>query len=181
MSDGITDSYRDQRRAEAYEEFLCRLADYIENPIEENLTVLKSAGEQTDGVPRGLVSGRTDISSGIEDLLKALFENDERIWGKLLLNAHGGYPEEGFRKLKRLSPFKDKIIVEVDYGIGFVSLSGEFQNLIDKVIGGAHNMKTYDGDSYMLAIPNDVLKDANVVWLKCGIGGVKGSRKAREK
>lgn len=181
MSDGITDSYRDQSRAEEYEKFLGRLADYLENPNEEKLAVLKLAGEQTDRIPRGLMSGQTDISSRMENLLAKLFENDERVWGKLLLNAHGDFPEKSFYRLKKLSPFRDQILLEVDYGIGFVTLRGDFQELIDKTINTAHNMKIYDGDKYLVVIPADVLKEAKVVWMECGISGVKAPRKAREK
>ena len=181
MSDGITDSYRDQRRAECYEKFLCWLADYIENPTEESLASLKLAGEQTDRIPRGLMGGQTNIASGLENLLAKLLEGNERFWGGLLLSAHGGCPDESFRKLKKVSPFKDKIIIGVEYGIGFVNLIGEAKELFDRIIGKEQNMKIYDGDTYLAAIPKDVLKDTQIVWLKSGVSGVKGPRKAKEK
>jgi hypothetical protein len=179
MSDGITDSYRDQRRAEDYEYFLDCLVGYLEKQIGENLVAVKKAAAATDAVPRGLMSGRTNLSDGLDGLLEKLLEKDERMRGKLLFSAHNIYPPTAFEKLKGLSPFKNRLLVWVDYGIGFVNLRGELQGLIDKAIARGRNMKIYDADKYLLTLPESVLNRTEVIWLDCGYLGIKEPRKAR--
>jgi len=180
MSDGITDSYRDQRRAECFEDFLSCLADHLEQSSDEKISRLLKAASETDQVPRGLMSGRTNLSEGLSGLLEKLLAGDEQTWGNLLMTAHGGYPDKSFYRLKKVSPFKDKILLKMDYGIGFVSLHGDFQNFLDKFVGSEKNLKIYDGDSYLVTISKEAFNGAGVVWLKSGISGVKGPRKARE-
>lgn len=180
MSDGITDSYRDQRRAECYEEFLSCLADHLEQPSDEKASLLLKAASETDQVPRGLMSGQTNLSIGLSGLLEKLLARDEKIWGNLLMSAYGGYPDKSFYRLKKISPFEDKVLLKVEYGIGFVSLHGDFQNFLDRFVGKEKNLKIYDGDSYLVTIPEEALSGAGVTWLNSGISGVKGPRKARE-
>ncbi|MBI4160486.1 MAG: hypothetical protein HY506_01100 [Candidatus Yanofskybacteria bacterium] len=178
MSDGITDSNRDARRGELYDQFLRALANYIKDKTEENLDNLRQAAESVDDVPRGLMSERTDLASGLNKILAALISNDKKVWGSLLLIA-AGRNESEYRRLKKLSPFADDIIVGVDYGMGFVNLRGDVQHFIDDIISRDKNMKIYDADRYLLAIPKSSFSGVEVVWLRCDKYGVKESRKAR--
>ena len=181
MSDGITDSYRDQRRAECFANFLLRLVVFLEDGSSsvEKLELLKQAASQTDDVPRGLMSGQTSLSEGLNTLIANLQKKDERTWGNLLMTAHGDLPDISFYRLKKLSPFKDKILLQVDYGCGFVTLRGDFQNFIDNLIRFDKNLKVYDADTYLITLPKETMNEVTVVWLKCGISGVRGPRKAR--
>ena len=181
MSDGITDSYRDQRRGECYDEFLESLAGYLENKTQENLRVLRMAAESVDGVPRGLMTGQTNLAQGLDQVIGRLAENDQRTWGELLLIAVDRYHKDTYKRLKKLSPFTGKILIGVDYGCGFVTLKGETQQALDQIIGGRDNLKTYDTDKYLVVLPESVLAKAKVVWLRCGYLGIKEPRKARQR
>lgn len=181
MSDGITDSYRDQRRAECYDDFLKILVSYLENQTEENFKRLKSTAESVDGVPRGLMTGQTSFAKGLDQVVARLIENDPRIWGRLLLTAVNSYPNKVYKRLKKLSPFAGKILIEVDYGIGFVNLRGEIQPVLDQIIGTRDNLKVYDADRYLVIIPESALAEAEVNWLRCGYYQIKEPRKARQK
>lgn len=181
MSDGITDSYRDQERAERYRDFLKAVVKFIENQTPENLTLLTRAAEAVDGVPRGLLSGTTKLAKGLQALIDGLIVKDPKVWGNLLLTAVGDLPDKTYKKLKALSPFAGKVLIGVDYGIGFVHLNGEIQSVLDQIICNRENLKVYDADHYIVAIPESALADAQVTWLRCGIYQVKEPRKARAK
>jgi|SRR3989344_5736891 len=181
MSDGITDSYRDQKRGERYDKFLKLLADYLENKTPGNLQTLKLVAESVDGVPRGLMTGKTRLAQDLDSMLVGLQENDQRTWGELLLTAIGRYPDQVYGRLKKLSPFASKILISVDYGLGFVTFGGELESILADAIGGKENLKIYDTDKYLVAIPESALTKAKVIWLRCGIHGVKEPRKARTK
>lgn len=180
MSDGISDSYRDQERGERYEYFLKVLAEFLEKSDAPSCPALEAAAKDLDRVPRGLITGRTNISAGLSVMVKKLREGDERTWGGLLLSAVSNYPRDVFNRLKAISPFKDKVLISVDYGCGFVTLEGEFESFLAEFIAKDNGLKVYDADDYLVAVDKDVLKNAKLVWLRCGIGGVKGPRKANE-
>ncbi|MEK7151092.1 MAG: hypothetical protein AAB784_00045 [Patescibacteria group bacterium] len=179
MSDGITDSYRDTRRGELYDDFLLALADYLAKKTEANLTLLKKTANLVDDVPRGLMSGRTNLAQGLDDMLNKLLAQDKRTWGKLLGTALNTYPTKVYKRLKCMSPFDGQVLIAVDYGIGFVNLHGDIQNFLDHYIQRDKNMKIYDADKYIVAIPESALTQSDVTWLHCGYFGVKEPRKQR--
>lgn len=181
MSDGITDSYRDERRAKRYEDFLDVLALYIENQTPENFNELKSAAKAVDDVPRGLISGPTKLAEGLDDMVGKLIERDKKTWGKLLLGSMGLYPKNTYKKLKNLSPFAGQLLIGVDYGLRFVTLDGEeLQEFLDHLIGNRKNLKIYDADKYLVTLPESIIERAEVTWLRCGIYGIKEPRKNRK-
>ncbi len=182
MSDGITDSYRDQRRGECYGDFLKVLANFLEKPsTAEGCQAVKQAAERVDGVPRGLISGRTSLSGGLSVMVEKLREGDEKTWGTLLLSAVGSYPTAVFKKFKSISPFKGKVLISVDYGFGFVNIGGEFEHFLDHFIAGINGFKIYDADHYIVALDEySFKKGAELVWRSCGVSGVKGPRKATD-
>lgn len=184
MSDGITDSRRDQKRGERYEDFLEVLADFLlEQPSQEGYKLLERAAASVDGVPRGLMSGRTSLSAGLAVMVNELRIGNEKTWAKLLLSAAGGYPTKTFKRLKEISPFRDRILISVDYGLGFVHIGGELESFLANFIGNVNGLKTYNADSYLVAIgkiDRGVLENAKLVWLGCGISGIKGPRSAKE-
>ena len=181
MSDGITDSYRDQRRADRYGDFLKAVARFIENQTPDNLKLLTGAAEAVDDVPRGLMSGTTNLAKGLQSLIDGLVGNDPKVWGNLLLTAAEDPRDKTYKKLKALSPFAGKILIQVDYGIGFVTLRGEIQSVLDQIICNGSNLKVYDADDYLVAIPEFAFVNAQVTWLRCGYYQIKEPRKARGK
>lgn len=181
MSDGITDSYRDQRRTEYYEAFLKLLAVYLEQQTDENLRKLKSAAGSVDDVPRGLITGQTDLVKCLDDMLAELLATNKRRWALLLLTAINMYPQATYLRLKAMSPFAGKILIQVDYGMNFVTIRGELQYFLDRIIQRERNMKIYEGDDYLVTFPESAMDNVEVEWLRCGIYGVKGPREARKK
>lgn len=181
MSDGITDSYRDQERGERYEAFLKNLEMYLREQTEESLNLLKRAADRLNGVPRGLMSGQTNLAQGLDAMLAKLLAQDKRTWGLLLSTAVDAYPRTVYTKLKQRSPFANQTLISVNYGMGFANIGGEIQRLLDNIIGSHNDLKIYDADRYLVAIPTDILKTADVTWLKCGIYGVKEPRKFRSR
>ena len=180
MSDGITDSYRDQRRCECYDDFLESLADYLENKTDENLKELKSATKSVDDVPLGLMTGSTKLVQGLDKMLAQLLAQDKRTWGALLLTVVGSYPNNTFIKLKAMSPFAGQVLISVEYGIGFVHLGGELESFLGNIIANQKNLKTYDADKYLVNIQESALAKAKVTWLGCGYYQIKEPRKARQ-
>ena len=181
MSDGITDSYRDQEREERYGDFLVSLANYLENKTPKILRALNAAASAVDDMPRGLMIGQTNLAQDLDLMTTRLIENDQRTWGQLLSTALGRYPGKVYKRLKKLSPFAGKILIEVDYGCGFVNLRGEIRPALDQIIQNVSNLKIYDADKYIVAIPESALAQAKVTWLHCGYFAIKEPRKARHK
>ena len=172
MSDGITDCERDSERSHLYDEYLGKLLAYLKEPTDGNYRRLKNASEKVDGVPTGLMAGRTAAANSLEERVKKLREGDRQAWARLLVNV--GCDEE-FRKI---SPFKNKMIVLVNYGCGFANadLLG-LEEIMDKKIEGK-NYRICDCDKYAVAvaIPKKAFKKVEIFWLSCGIMGVKGPR-----
>ncbi|MEK7646846.1 MAG: hypothetical protein AAB378_00540 [Patescibacteria group bacterium] len=180
MSDAMTDMYRDAERDRHFDAYLKSVKEYLENPKTENLVKVLEAAENTDNVHGGYWGGTTNLRKYVEKLLAQLRANDKEAWTKflsmLLANKH-----PIFQEFKAMSPFKDKLLILVDYGCGFVTMKSELQNMLDECISQGKNLKTYDADKYLVALPMPDLGKAEVKWLHCGYLGAKGPRKADEK
>jgi hypothetical protein len=76
-----------------------------------------------------------------------------------------------YRKFKNLSPFKDKTLIHIDYGIGFARINifelGE-REFTDKL--RQEDFMVYDADKYLMTIPfrKDLLKDAEILHIGSG-------------
>ncbi len=77
MSDGEPDVYRDQKRSKEYDKYLAVLAEYSENPNEENFKKVKLAAKDVDNVPAGWDS-RTNLSKGLKKRLKLMVEKNKK-------------------------------------------------------------------------------------------------------
>lgn len=61
MSDGITDSYRDQERDRCIDEFRQRVTAYITSPTPDNYCAMGLAAKACDDVTGGYFTGRTKL------------------------------------------------------------------------------------------------------------------------
>lgn len=173
MSDAFTDIARDEDRAANYLDYLTKVAEYLNNSTKENCERVKSAAQNTDSVKRGYWNGRTGLSSGLDELLERLKQGDKTEWARLLWTVE---PYNSiYQELSNLSPFKGQVLLKVDYGVGFVDVGKEG---LDGVIEGA-GFKAGDCDDYIISISPEVLKQMEIVWVRCGMSKVKGPRDSK--
>lgn len=177
MSDALTDLARDERRLAARDSFEEGLITYLTEPNETNWSEVIDRAKWTDGIPGGYWNSQTRLSEGIEELLEKLSSADRTAWAQLLK----GLMERrstNYKRMKVLSPFKDQLLVIVDYGMGFVNLKGDLDSLFLRIIDG-QNLRTYDCDTYLVALPQPEENEAEVIWVECGIVGQNEPRPAR--
>lgn len=178
MSDGCTDARRDQERGERYEQWLNALKSYLLKPTGKTFNAAIEAAKHCDAFKlRGYHSGSTAVSRSVMGNLLKLKDGDKNAWVTLLAEVMDA---EFFSEFKALSPFAANIILRVEYGCGFSNLPPGLEELMRHVIDKEHNMKVRDGDDYLVILPPIDAKEVGVHWLKCGILGQKGPRKARE-
>ncbi len=176
MSDALTDIARDNARGEAYEKYLGALKAFLVYPTTRRKWDVVKAAEAVDIVRGGYWSrGQTTLASRLEERLTALVSGDKDAWAKLLSAIKGG---PLFGDFKDISPFKGKLLISVDYGQGFVTLDGDIKEFVASLIR-AKNWRAYDCDRYLVALEQPCTKDAEVLWMSCGIGGVRGPRATR--
>ncbi|MBI2635231.1 MAG: hypothetical protein HYW79_01665 [Parcubacteria group bacterium] len=181
MSDALSDIARDEERSARFGFFLDKVIEYVKNPSQDTLKIAVGAVEAVDNVGRGYFGGPTNLGNNMENHLNGLVSEDKTIketeWAKLLALS---IKSQQFQKLKALSPFADKLVVFVDYGMGFVYIMGLefFKDLIAKSIK-SQGMKTYDCDDYLIIMPPIEIKPEEIkaIWLRCGIFGINGPRK----
>ncbi len=179
MSGALEDIARDRLRAERVKKYLDELIEYLKHPCEENYKKLEEAAEEADRVIRGYWTGPTHLKKGLKERVEKLKKEDKKEWAKLLASIFPiSFETIHFKKLKELSPFKDKTLILVDYGAGFVSvyvenLEGMIDNKLDK-----EDYKIYDSDKYILVIDNikESIKNAEIIWIGCGILGINWPR-----
>lgn len=120
MSDALTDIARDQERGAFFQRYLLRIKEYVLNPNSDTSKAVVEAAETVDSIRRGYWTSETDLSENIENRLKRLVSEDKIVkeaeWAKLLGIA---IKSSQFQELKALSPFADKTVAFVDYGMGF--------------------------------------------------------------
>lgn len=184
MSDALTDIARDTRRAEVFGEYLEAVKAYLLDSSQETFKNAVEAAQVVDGVPRGYWGGRTSLSKDIEKRLRSLKRGNKQEWARflsLVMRYDISY-RHLFEEFKAISPFKDKLLVHVDYGCGFVHFGGEIEAFFAKIIREHAGWKTYDADDYFVALPMpEINEDTEVIWLHCGILGVKGPREVVKK
>ena len=175
MSDAFTDIARDGTRAGRYLGYLAQVVEYLKNPTVANRRKVESAANQTDSVARGYSSGQTNLSSELGKRLENLRKGNKTTWARLLWGVEPC--QRLYDELLEISPFKGKVLLKIDYGMGFVNVK---KGGLDEVIEGA-NLKAGDCDDYLLAIPKEALKAIDITWVGCGISGVKGPRDSKGK
>lgn len=172
MSDALNDIEKDITRVKLINKFLEKITQYLSCPTDNAKTEVLEFAKEVDDVPYGYFGGGTEIASFVEKNIDRLKNKNPKAWVKLLGIA---ISTQYYRQLKELSPFKDKIMLVVDYGCGFVNFEGEIENAISKILT-LKGYKTYDCDKYAVFIPEEAFKNADVQWINCGILGVKGPR-----
>ena len=177
MSDAMTEIARDEQRGRFYGNYLEALREFLINHRDEDRIETINLAEKTDGVGRGYWGGQTSIESSTETTIFALQAGDKDVWARFLFSLKD---KHHFQTFKALSPFADKLLVSVDYGSGFVTFHGEIELLMESIIRNGKGWKTYDTDKYVVALDNPNQDEAEVFWVSCGIGGVKGPREVKK-
>lgn len=180
MSDALSDIAADERRGRNFASYLSCVKEYLLNPTKENFKKAVEGARNTDSVSRGYWGGRTYLSKDIKNHLKKLQKGDKEEWAKFLSRLRGSSWDYRLQEFKKLSPFKDKFVLFVDYGRGFVTIKGELESLVSQIVRQGKNWKTYDADDYFIAIPKPDVKEAETFWLRCGIMGVNGPREVEK-
>ena len=180
MSDGISDIARDEKRGEYFSIYLDKLKEYLKHPSKKSRDSTIEAAKNTDSVARGYHGGKTNIQEGLEEKMDLLSKNDKREWSRLLYAISDQSQYKGFRDI---SPFKDCLAIEVDYGSG--SMHIEVSGLKDAVSDLLHkkDYKTYDCDKYLITIPVGnlelLLEKSDITWLRSGVYGRKTPRNSK--
>jgi len=188
MSDALSEIARDEERYSEMNSFYEQLVNYLEKPSREKFDALNEAAKETDFIRGGFNSGKTDISSKLEGKINELSSGDKTSWARLLIDVYDRRNDmEGiYSRLKKLSPYADKVLFHIDYGRGFSNIDRimEIQEMMHNKIESS-GMKICDADKYLLAFDRKdfekFLEKTSVDWVRCGIYGVKGPRKQREK
>ena len=155
--------------AELFEVLRC----FLSNPTTENkklaVTIIIRDSERFRD--KQLSGGMSPISSAEKAgaFLENLQKGDKQTWTWTFAMLRDS--QHDFTIMKALSPFKDQTLIVVDYGCGFVSLHGDIQPLLDSIIHGDNNMKIYDADKYLVALPKIVAAGSEVHWQGCGASG----------
>lgn len=155
MSDGMTDAYRYAERARSIEDTHRLEIDFLKSPTNQWLLILKERW------------GRANPSR-VELLEKAAKgEATDEEWAKLLSDT----PDDIYnlrRKMQKLSPFADKLLIMADYGTGFFKNSqGSIEREISEYLNDVKNWKTYDCDKFLVVLDKPNVRDA--FWTGCGI------------
>ena len=167
MSDGITDMYRAMDDYGRDNQFLICLADYLtinnkskRRPKEfieaVRLSELGRAWlfEWKSEHKRNFAKGEGYVKK-LRQRIKLLEDYDRTEWRKLLSHASKscGYH---YNYIKKVSPYKDKVLVFCDYVCGGFSLRGDMEKFVSKLIRSKGDGKM---DDCMLALnPIDLKK-----------------------
>lgn len=169
MSDGISDSYRDQERGDRFEDYIIAVIDYLVKPTKASKDTVLDCAERCDGVGRGYFTGPTSLRKNCEELLEQLVAQDHQAWARMLMRAEDCSSWIGWQKyqmslrdkLKSISPFKDKMVGRIEYGIGFSSLYGDIKTMFDQFLS-ANDYCVNDCDTYTVIMDKPVI--SQVVW-----------------
>jgi len=165
MSDALSDIAKDSERARLITEYFNTLVEFASGRAGEQ--EVRDAASSASGGRHGYFSGPVDLESEIEEVIEGIKNRDKQIWAKVLWKAFGYY---NYRSLAKLSPFRDEVIVRVDYGVGFASYESYPDSLLPKsIIDNAIKDKdwvTYDCDDYLVVFDGNEVDE--VYWIRCG-------------
>jgi hypothetical protein len=181
MSDALTDIARDESRGRSYTGFLNNLLEYLKSPSEELYGAVEELAKRTDRIPGGYFGGSTSLSSGLKEFIDQLREGSREAWARFLFGLDPVYEKQLYSEFKSVSPFAEDALLRVDYGMGFVNFGLEdLERMIHNKIK-ERNWVTHDCDKYLIIIKREGLEErfseADVMWVRCGIGGVNEPRK----
>jgi hypothetical protein len=161
MSDALTDIARDQERARAFNAFLEKLTEYLSKPTKAAQEVVLKYAQDTDAVTGGYWTGKTNLASFVQDNLEGLVQQDKKAWAKILKMV---LDSPFYYQLKDMSPFRSKVMLIIDYGIGFVTFGGEIEDWAYRLLR-QEGHKTYEGDTYAVFIPEEALAGCEIAHL----------------
>ena len=177
MSDGMGDIIKDQERERLYCGYLKALGDFLVNPTDDNRSEVVEAAKKTNEVRGGYwLMDSSLLKDDDENTLTKLKEGDKDSWLDFLSSFKSN--QYYFDLFKKLSPFKDRFLILVDYdGMGGVNYYGDLGVFIDSIIS-AKSFKIRDSDRYVIDMEKPNTDDSNVSWIRCGIVGIDSPRKA---
>lgn len=162
MGDALSDISRETERSENYSVFLEGLFNYLKDPSQENYEHVKKSAENTDSIKGGYFNLGSNLSGGLEKRINKLREGDKVSWSRLLCEIERDYDSyhNFYSDLKTISPFKDRHLVFVDYGIGFSNIGprGDIHEII-----GDKDFRIFDGDKYLVSFSKES-GEISVIW-----------------
>lgn len=161
MSDALTDISRDIERIMLMEKAMEVLMEYLSNPTEHLKYKLLDLLKQVDSVEGGFWTVRNDFSTFIAENLTKLVKGDKDTWLTFLIRANGF---KKYDKLKKLSPFKDKVVMLVDYGYSSVRFEGELTMKMEEILK-KRGYSTYNGEKYVMILPEDAFDKAEIIQI----------------
>lgn len=118
MSDGISDAYRDERRARCYECYIDALVKHLRlvknneslKVIADSLEKVIDLAKATDTIPRGLFGNQTAIAKHVEERIQEMVDGNEAVW-TCFLSGFNDFELPIYQEAKALSPFAGKPLV----------------------------------------------------------------------
>jgi len=182
MSDALTDIARDETRGKLISEYLDCLLTYLKKPTKKNHRQVMKSAQQADDIPRGYFGSPTNLSKQLDDELEKLKQGDKTMWARFL----AGFKETSsgiYKEFKQLSPFSNKLLIKIDYGMGFSTIKTEgFEEQAHRHLR-EQDYKAYDCDKYLLSLPisggdlEKLFRSSDIIWLGCGRLGQMTPRK----
>lgn len=157
MSDGMSDMARESREADAAASYLRQLVKHLGNPSELSRKAIIALGL---GLPNSWRYGygnfrRDEWPRFMKKNLAKLEAGDKAAWSQLLRLALESSPAS-YRRLKKVSPFKNRLLLFIDYDGGSAEalLTGDVSRLLsgkatsEEVVDGV----TYSRSPYLIAV-----------------------------
>ena len=151
---GLEDVSREFERGYFYSSFLGSVVKYLKDSSPENYVEVENFAKDTDSVRGGYFTlGHTNLSGGLKDRFDKLRGGDKVSWAKLLFQLEELYSRgyNLFPAAKEISPFKDRSLFFVDYGIGFSNMGHKGAD-IHRIIENK-GFTIFDCDKYLVSFP----------------------------
>lgn len=146
MSDGITDSYRDQQREERIIRLLEAMIGFVAGDTPATRQRAIAAALACDDVPRGLFGAPTNYAATIEPTLDKLAARDLRAWAQLLALAAANDGYLLFKKLLECSPWAGKRMAIVKFDQRGIEGSSTLAGVLAPYMRQAGNGTTFGGN-----------------------------------
>lgn len=148
MSDALTDGYRMEREWQLREKYYRAIKDYVAHPDSNNMDLLVGAA----------TAAAVTVNSKMRAKFAKLVARDKNEWAKLLVAA---WRTPVFDELKKISPFKDSLIINFNHGY-MVHVAG----LEDIVAQAAERSGVKSDEECLVDLPKFDPKAIEVFWLR---------------
>jgi hypothetical protein len=150
--------------------------EFLKNPNEESAQVVVRAVRRSECLPSDYNNERKEFAEQVPEFLAKLRNEDRQAWAKFLFSLKSRHE---FQRFKKLSPLASQLVVAVDYGCGFVTFHGDIEPFFASIIKDTKNYLTYDGDDFLVVLPQPDTSKSEVFWVGSGTSrGANGPRPA---